>query len=338
MRAWKVGLVAALLSSPLVLGIIVALLIVANVADQQDEPATGGGCGAQSVSSATAPTLDAEQAANAAVLVAEGKAAGIPAYGWVVGISAALRESGLRNLDHGEGTSVGLLQLIDTNGTREQRLDPHFSAAWFYRGLKGVPGWEQMPVTVAAQRVQRSAYPNAYAEFEGQARAIVEGLSGGVALVSSVSCGAPMTGTTCPANVRSAVWENRLTTDAVQVARCMYATFGADPRFGSTGGYAPGTGHVARSDHYTGRAIDLAVIGWGTPAGTEFGDAMANWAVANHNLFHIKQVIWNAKIIDFRNAAPAWRPYQHPCGCNDPNLQHLNHVHVGVFGLTGAAA
>ena len=34
-----------------------------------------------------------------------------------------------------------------------------------------VPGWETLPVTVAAQTVQRSAFPDAYAKWEGLADA-----------------------------------------------------------------------------------------------------------------------------------------------------------------------
>ena len=48
----------------------------------------------------------------------------------------------------------------------------------FYDALARVPGYATMPVTVAAQRVQRSGYPSAYAVYEGDARALASALTG----------------------------------------------------------------------------------------------------------------------------------------------------------------
>jgi hypothetical protein len=39
------------------------------------------------------------------------------------------------------------------------------------RGLLDIPGWTSMTVTQAAQAVQMSAHPNAYAAWEASARA-----------------------------------------------------------------------------------------------------------------------------------------------------------------------
>jgi hypothetical protein len=59
-------------------------------------------------------------------------------------------------------------------GTAAQVTDPVYSATAFYLALKRVSGWESMAVTVAAQRVQRSAFPNAYAKWEKDATALVQ--------------------------------------------------------------------------------------------------------------------------------------------------------------------
>ncbi|MFC7344590.1 hypothetical protein [Saccharopolyspora griseoalba] len=50
--------------------------------------------------------------------------------------------------------------------------DPANAAGAFYTALLQVDGWQQMQVTDAAQEVQRSAHPVAYADHEDQARAI----------------------------------------------------------------------------------------------------------------------------------------------------------------------
>lgn len=65
-----------------------------------------------------------------------------------------------------DGTSVGLFQQQDNGawGTLAQRMDAHDSAMLFYNALKGVSGWESMDMGAAAQAVQRSAFPDRYAQ------------------------------------------------------------------------------------------------------------------------------------------------------------------------------
>jgi murein DD-endopeptidase MepM/ murein hydrolase activator NlpD len=123
-------------------------------------------------------SLDEEQTANARVIIAVGQEMKVPARGWAIGIATAMQESGLRNLDHGHGTSVGLFQLIDDHGTVAERIDPVFSSRWFFRGLLAVDGWQEMPLTEAAQAVQRSLYPMAYARWETLAEQTVARLTG----------------------------------------------------------------------------------------------------------------------------------------------------------------
>ncbi len=58
--------------------------------------------------------------------------------------------------------------------------DPAASAGLFYTALARIPGWEQLPVTVAAQTVQRSTYPTAYADDEPLALRLLADLGGGI--------------------------------------------------------------------------------------------------------------------------------------------------------------
>ena len=51
--------------------------------------------------------------------------------------------------------------------------DPVYASRKFYEKLQTVEGWERMSLTRAAQRVQRSAYPDAYAKHETIATQIV---------------------------------------------------------------------------------------------------------------------------------------------------------------------
>ena len=56
--------------------------------------------------------------------------------------------------------------------------DPVFATNAFYDALVKVDGYESMEITVAAQEVQRSAFPDAYADHETDARAIASALTG----------------------------------------------------------------------------------------------------------------------------------------------------------------
>jgi cell wall-associated NlpC family hydrolase len=87
----------------------------------------------------------------------------------VIAIATALQESTLRNLENAvDHDSLGLFQQRPSQGwgTREQILDPVYASNSFYNRLVRVPNWQTRPLTEAAQAVQRSAYPNAYAKWE----------------------------------------------------------------------------------------------------------------------------------------------------------------------------
>jgi hypothetical protein len=117
----------------------------------------------------------ADQLNNAATIVAVGKQLNIPEQGWIVALTAALQESGLRNLTYGDRDSLGLFQQRPSAGwgTPSQILNPAYATIQFYRHLLAVPGWQQMSVNDAAQTVQRSGYPDAYGPHEPAARSLV---------------------------------------------------------------------------------------------------------------------------------------------------------------------
>jgi len=122
----------------------------------------------------------ATQVGHAATIVVAGAGLGVPRWGWVVAVATAMQESSLHNLGHlGQGNdhdSLGLFQQRPSQGwgTPAQLLDPAYAATAFYRRLLQVPGWQQLPLTEAAQRVQRSAYPDAYAKWQAEATALVD--------------------------------------------------------------------------------------------------------------------------------------------------------------------
>ncbi|MFF4892076.1 hypothetical protein [Micromonospora chersina] len=123
--------------------------------------------------------LNDEQTANAKAIIAATKKAGLPERAAVISIATSLQESKLENLGHlgdaNDHDSLGLFQQRPSSGwgTPEQITDPEYSTLAFEKGLKQVDGWQDMPLTEAAQTVQVSAYPDAYAQWEQQAADIV---------------------------------------------------------------------------------------------------------------------------------------------------------------------
>ena len=137
--------------------------------------------------------LDQVQMNNALAIVRTGQAMGLPERAFVIAVATAMQESQLRNLastripesyqynPEGEGSdhdSVGLFQQRPSAGwgAVSQLMDPTYAATAFYQALLRVPGWETMELTWAAQRVQVSAFPYAYAKHEARAQQVVDAL------------------------------------------------------------------------------------------------------------------------------------------------------------------
>lgn len=144
--------------------------------------------------------LDFEQARNATTIAAVGKRLDLPDHAVSIALATAYLESGLHNIDYGDRDSLGLFQQRPSQGwgTPAQIMTPHYAAAAFYRHLAKVPGWQVIPVTQAAQKVQRSALPGGYAQFEPAGRKIAESLTGevpaGFACKVSFPAGVPAVG------------------------------------------------------------------------------------------------------------------------------------------------
>ncbi|WP_373310555.1 hypothetical protein [Asanoa iriomotensis] len=137
--------------------------------------------------------LTQAQMNNAATIVKTGVNMGIPERGLIVAIATAMQESNLYNLANtglpeslnypNEGTgydhdSVGLFQQRTSTGwgTVEELMTPAISASKFFAALQQVFGWQNMSIAGAAQAVQVSAFPDAYAQHEGAATTVVEAL------------------------------------------------------------------------------------------------------------------------------------------------------------------
>ena len=143
--------------------------------------------------------LPARPGENATTIAAVGKRLGLADHAVTVALAAALQESRLRNLAYGDLDSLGLFQQRPSQGwgTPAQIRTPSYAAGAFFARLARVPGWQDMAVAEAAQAVQHSAAPAAYARWEAQARVMAAALTGEVP--AAFTCRVPV-GRAAPAD------------------------------------------------------------------------------------------------------------------------------------------
>ncbi|MFD4959793.1 LysM peptidoglycan-binding domain-containing protein [Microbacterium sp. NPDC058389] len=128
------------------------------------------------------PGLTAEQVSNAQLIVRIGRELGVPERGIAIALGTAMQESSLRNVTWGDRDSLGLFQQRPSYGwgTEAEVQDAARATRAFFggagdpngartRGLLDIPGWQGLTFTQAAQAVQISAYPDAYAKWEAPA-------------------------------------------------------------------------------------------------------------------------------------------------------------------------
>ncbi|QKV92727.1 hypothetical protein HUT19_14000 [Streptomyces sp. NA02950] len=232
--------------------------------------------------------LDPEQAVNAATVEAVAAARGLPERAVTIALATAFQESGLRNLRHGDRDSLGLFQQRPSQGwgTAAQIQDPVYAAGKFYDRLVRVPGYSRLPLTVAAQRVQFSGYPQAYAKHETEAVVLTAALTGRAK--AAISCpGPPDDGTAGdPERVRSA----------------LVREFGreARPRLDTAG---QGGGKHAPTARAVLVPVRPATARGGTP---ERGWELAHWAVAHSDELRIERVSYGKHVWNAGNSGDGW--------------------------------
>ncbi len=271
-------------------------------------------------------TLDPEQAEHAGLITAIGVSRGLPARAASIALATAYQESDLRNLDSGDRDSLGLFQQRPSQGwgTEEQVQDPVYATNAFYDALVKVDGYESMEITVAAQEVQRSGFPDAYADHEKDARALASALTGNSRAAFSCRLGGE------PDETGTDLRDSGLTDRADVVRGELEEMFGPP-----LGGFAPGgvtTGHMEGSAHYEGRAID-AFVRPVNATNKVRGWAIAHWLVSQADRLDIRTVIFDDRIWTAGDRSDdGWRDYDPPERSGDRAiLEHRDHVHVDVY-------
>jgi hypothetical protein len=148
-------------------GIALALAIAPATAAAADSP--GG-----SKPVVVAPIVDGytgDQLANAQAIITAATRLHLDDAAAVLGVSAAIGESGLHNIAYGDGAinpdgsvadSIGLFQQQHWWGSTHDRMTPSIAATSFFIRLETIPDWESLTPTAAIHAVQGNADPDHY--------------------------------------------------------------------------------------------------------------------------------------------------------------------------------
>jgi hypothetical protein len=123
----------------------------------------------------------AAQKRNAAAIVKAAKDMKLPPRAMVMAVACSLQESSLHNYgnlgSHNDHDSLGLFQQRPSSGwgSPAQVTNPHHAAQSFLKRLVKIHNWQHLPLTIAVQKVQVSAFPQAYAKWEKFAASLVAG-------------------------------------------------------------------------------------------------------------------------------------------------------------------
>lgn len=254
----------------LVGALVVALTLVAMVLTDR-RPVRGEYCTADV--GATHAQIDIEQARWVTLMSAIAQRRGLPPRATTIAIATAFQESRIHNLDYGDRDSVGLFQQRPSQGwgTRAQLMNPTYSINAFYDALVKVNGYETMIITDAAQKVQLSGFPGAYAQHEDYARALASALRG--YSTAAFSCSINPTG----GGLTGAV------------SRDLLAAFGQIPIQ---------TSNTTIVLPLTGSASDVEAHGWG----------LAHYAVGNAARLQIASVGFDGQQWSAADSPDGWLP------------------------------
>ncbi|MEV5010259.1 heavy metal transporter [Streptomyces sp. NPDC093064] len=260
---------------PVVIGLGVVLALVGYFAVSFIRSVTPDECTAHGPDGTTV-TLDLDQTSHAATIAAVAHARGLPEQAVTIALATAIQESKLRNLSHGDRDSLGLFQQRPSQGwgTPAQISDPVYAVGKFFDALVKVPHYLNLPVTEAAQQVQHSGYPEAYAQHQAMATTLADVLTGraGPALSCTVSAADP----TASAGQNGA-------TDAVREDGAGDAVAAAVRReFGWAPAAVPATGSAGVRYLI---ATDQAATGW----------SLALWLVCHATTLHATSVTFDGR-------------------------------------------
>jgi hypothetical protein len=257
--------------------------------------------------------LSPDQMANAATISAVGTSRSLPQRAITIALATAMQESHLENLPEGDRDSVGLFQQRPSQGwgTADQISDPVYATNRFFDALVQVPHYTRIPLTEAAQDVQHSAYPTAYAQHEADATTLSGALTGRDP--AALSCQMNDVGSVTAGAVSASTG---LQPGAEAVASGLRKEFGGTVRTravrsaGGTGSDGTGSGSGgsgASPSSAASEGLVLEAVPHGVSDDARQGWALAQWAVAHAAALHLSEVSWGGKTWSGDQSTKGWR-------------------------------
>lgn len=334
------------------------------------KPAGGNSAGAGT----TVDSLTPAQIANVKKILGAGKAMGVNRQAGTITIMVAMVEGNLLNyasdvpseaeslkLPHDavgrDHDSVGVMQQRNAWGPVVDRMNPALATKMFLEGGKGgqpglfaTEGWDRLPLGVAAQRVQRSAYADRYGKYEafgqqvydryiGEAE-IPQGMAVDPAAGNAAAAGPTAGGqgaacgpgalsglNVCPSDPGLDRMMEGMQPDTRRVSTCAHQKW---PQITSFGGVRPDS----MPYHPSGRAVDIMMVGAGfkdfmSPEAQGLGDEVAKFFQDNAEAFGIDHIIWKQHVWSPQRADEGWRQMEDR-GSRTAN--HFDHVHITTIG------
>ena len=264
-----------------------------------------------------------EQLENAALIINAGKDLGLSKRGQAIGVMTAIGESTLTNIDRGDAAgpdSRGLFQQRDNGawGSLKDRMDPTTAATNFFKALAKVEGWESLPPTLAASRVQANADPFHYEKHWSAAVEIVDQLAD--AKVVQASDGETQ------ADPKKTIAKYNLGPVREVTARAV-GVLAPQFKIKTVGGHRESDPFP---DHPSGLAADFMVAV--DESGRAKGDRLASYLTEHADAFGVEYILWQQ-----RSWYPdrGWKPM---ADRGSPTANHADHVHVTFKGTKGAGA
>ena len=263
----------------------------------------------------------AERDRNVGTIIAVVRARQLPDRAAEISVATTIQETKALNLGVQEPSgSNGLYMQLRAYYPLAISSDP-VTATQAFLGPKGtvlgvdptvpdlldVPNWAQLPLTVAAQSVQRSGYPDAYAQWEQLATQLVRGAG---PATSNAPASPP-----APSSVTYNLGPVQPQTAAV--ANLLGPMFHVK----DIGGFRS---DADAQDHATGLALDFMVYN-----DRATGQALADYAQHHAGELGLSYVIWQQHIWNIARAGEGWRPM---VDRGSPTANHMDHVHVSLTG------
>jgi hypothetical protein len=233
-------------------------------------------------------TYDLQQMQNASTIAAVGMKLGVPSFGIEIAEATARQESKFYNLSGGSYDSLGLFQQRPSQGwgTASEIMDTTYSSTAFYNALLKVSNWQNLPLTQAAQDVQHSAYPDAYAAHEDEAKVLMSVFTGTVG--GGLTC--TLDGPTFSPQATDSTGLTGLGQSVIADAQKQWGTAPVEDVTGSARTFA-----LALPSSLSGS--DATQRGW----------AYANWAVSKAEALGITQVGYDGKTWSSSSNSDSWQ-------------------------------